>query len=83
MHPNLPEQWVSKALRVAMSEHDWDRFDAIVRELGVGAPTQARATGQALSALIHGVPAPEPQPGPLDWMDWERRKALRLLLPRR
>ncbi len=30
--------------------------------------------------LIHAVPDPPPEPGPLDWMDWERRKALRLLL---
>jgi hypothetical protein len=25
----------------------------------------------------------KPKTGPLDWMDWERRKTLRLLLPER
>jgi hypothetical protein len=83
LHPLLPEQWTSKALRVAMSEADWARLEGLVRELATGAPTQARAYGQTLSYLIHAVPAPEPMPGPLHWLDWERRKALRLLMPGR
>ena len=33
-----------------------------------------------LSGLLHSVPEPRPEPGPLDWMDWERHKTLRLLL---
>jgi hypothetical protein len=32
----------------------------------------------ALSRLLHA--APQPEPGALDWMDWEHRKTLRLLL---
>ena len=79
----MPEAWVSRALRLAMSEADWARFEALVRELGAGQQTQARAYGVTLAHLIHSVPAPQPEPGPLDWMDWERRKALRLLLPGR
>jgi hypothetical protein len=47
------------------------------------APTQARAQGMVLADLLHAVPQAEPEPGPLDWMDWERRKTLRLLLPDR
>lgn len=81
LHPLLPEQWTSKALRVAMSEGDWQRFEALVRELAAGSPTQARAYGSTISHLIHSVPAPQPPPGPLDWMDWEHRKTLRLLMP--
>lgn len=81
LHPLLPEQWVSKALRVAMSEGDWERFEALVRDLAAGAPTQARAYGQTLAHLVHSVPAPSPQPQNLEWMDWERRKTLRLLFP--
>ena len=79
LHPPLPEEWISKALRVAMSQDDWLRFEALVQALAPQAPTQARAYGQAVSALVHAAEAnPEP-PGPLDWMDWERRKTLRLL----
>jgi hypothetical protein len=76
----LPEEWISKALRVAMSESDWDRFEAVVRHYASLTSTQARAHGLALSSLLHAVSGPHAQPGPLDWMDWERRKTLRLLL---
>jgi hypothetical protein len=65
-----------------MSEVDWTDFEARVARYAALAPTQARANGLVLSELLHAVPQPEPKPGPLDWMDWERRKTLRLLLPR-
>src|SRR4051794_15035356 len=78
LHPPLPEQWTSRALRVAMAEADWDRLDALVRRAAREAPTQARAYGLVLARLIRSAP----EPGPLDWMDWERKKALRLLLNR-
>jgi hypothetical protein len=81
LHPPLPEEWISRVLRVAMSESDWAQFGALVAEYATMAPTQARAHGLVLSGLLHSVPRPEPEPGPLDWMDWERRKTLRLLLP--
>jgi hypothetical protein len=81
LHPPLPEQWISRALRVAMSQGDWDRFEALVRQLGGGATTQARAYGMTLSQLVQGAGETPAPPGPLDWMDWERRKALRLLKP--
>src|SRR4051812_20663619 len=83
LHPLLPEEWVSKALRIAMSETDWAEFESLVARFALSAPTQARAIGMVLSGLLHeGVRSqePEPEPGPLDWMDWERRKTLRLLL---
>jgi hypothetical protein len=79
----LPEEWISKALRVAMSESDWDQFSALVERHATMAPTLARAHGLVLSALLHGAPASQPEPGPLDWMDWERRKTLRLLLTKK
>ena len=80
LHPLLPERWISRVLRVAMPEADWERFEALVRALAGREPTQARAHGAALAQLIRAVPVPPPGPGPADWMDWERRKALRLLL---
>jgi hypothetical protein len=81
LHPPLPEEWVSKALRVAMSELDWALFEALVARYSAHSPTLARAHGMLLASLLHGDSAPEPELGPLDWMDWERRKTLRLLLP--
>ncbi len=80
LQPPLPEEWTSRVLRVAMPESDWERFEAMADAYAPMAPTQARAHGMALSGLLHSVPAPRPEPGPLDWMDWERRKTLRLLL---
>jgi hypothetical protein len=79
LHTLLPEQWASKALRVAMSEADWARFEAIVQDVAADAPTHARAYGRTLVHLVNSVQEPPPQPKPLHWMDWERRKALRLL----
>src|SRR4051794_29613193 len=81
LHPLLPERWTSRPLRVAMSEADWLKFDALAREAEKDAPTQARAFGLTISALMRQSPDPRPDPGPLDWMDWERRKTLRLLMP--
>jgi hypothetical protein len=80
IQPALPEEWVSKVLRVAMPESDWERFEAMADACAPIAPTQARAQGMVLSSLLQSTPVPRPEPGPLDWMDWERRKALRLLL---
>jgi hypothetical protein len=82
LHPPLPDEWTSKPLRVTMSEADWARFEALARSLSGAVPTQARAYGLAISTLMHEANLPRPEPGPLDWMDWERRKTLRLLLSR-
>jgi hypothetical protein len=78
----LPEFWTSKALRVTMSEADWSLFESLARSLAPAAPTQARAYGLALSTLMHAANLPPVDTGPLDWMDWERRKTMRLLLSR-
>ena len=83
LHPPLPELWTSKALRVTMSEEDWAMFESLAQSLAPSAPTQARAYGLALASLMHSANLFPAEPGPLDWMDWERRKTLRLLLSRR
>jgi hypothetical protein len=80
LQPPLPEEWTSRVLRVAMPESDWERFEALAAACEPMASTQARAHGMVLSSLLHSVPAPRPEPGPFEWMDWERRKTLRLLL---
>lgn len=80
LHPPLPGEWTSKVLRVAMPESDWERFEELAESCAPIASTRARAVGLVLSSLLHSAPVPRPEPGPLDWMDWERGKTLRLLL---
>ncbi len=79
LHPPLPVEWTSKAIRVAMSEADWSRFEAMTQGLSAveATPTQARAYGQAVSHLMQH--AEQSAPGASDWMDWERQKTLKLL----
>lgn len=81
LHPPLPEEWNSKPLRLAMSEADWARLEALVGRLAPHESTKARAYGRALSILMSSADVEiEIEPAdPLDWMDWERRKTLRLL----
>jgi hypothetical protein len=79
LHPALPSEWTSRAIRVAMSEADWSRLEDLAHSWAAVDPssTQARAYGQAISHLLE--PAEQAAPGPLDWMDWERQKTLKLL----
>jgi hypothetical protein len=77
LYPVLPGEWTSKPLRVAMSCADWARFEALVRYVAPQAPTQARAHGMVIARLLERASVPPPQP--LDWLDWERQKTLRLL----
>jgi hypothetical protein len=81
MHPELPQAWTSKPVRIAMSQEDWARFEQFAERWASHpeATTQARLLGLALSALMRE--AVQPAPGPLAWMDWERQKTLRLLRP--
>ena len=79
LHPLLPEQWTSKAIRVAMPESDWDRLESLVARYVAKAPTKARACGHALSGLLRAARAPQPEAQSVDWMEWERRKTLQLL----
>ena len=81
MHPLLPGDWESKALRVAMSREDWARFESLVLAVSARAEpaTRARAHGEVVSRLLDAAAGSRVEPGPLDWMDWERQKTLRLL----
>jgi hypothetical protein len=63
LYPPLPDEWISKVLRVAMSESDWARLEALVTRHAASASTQARAHGLALSHLMNAVPLPEPKAG--------------------
>ncbi len=57
LHPPLPEEWISKALRIAMSETDWRRFEALVDLFAEMSPTQARAQGLVISNLLNSTAA--------------------------
>ena len=87
LHPPLPEQWTSRAVRVAMSEEDWARLERLVQLAAEQSPTLARAYGLTIARLLDrrdvDAATTNPPAGPLDWMDWERRKTLRLLFPKR
>jgi hypothetical protein len=63
-----------------MSDSDWARFEALVARYAPSAPTHARACGLVLSSLLDSQARPDP--GPPNWMDWERRKTLQLLRAR-
>jgi hypothetical protein len=79
LHPRLPRRFISKAVRIAMEERDWTRFEALVDRTARAAPTRAQACGAVISRLVDYAAA-TPEPSPVAWQDWERRKTLRLLL---
>ena len=79
IHPLLPPEWISRAIRVAMSGDDWQQLDRLVAEMSSRTPTQARALGEVLSTLLRATRRDET--GPSHWMDWERQKTLRLICP--
>ena len=63
------------------------RLEHLVQLAADQAPTLARAYGVTISRLLNQRDADSANAtaaaGPLDWMDWERRKTLRLLFPKR
>jgi hypothetical protein len=64
-----------------MSQDDWERFDSLVRSVASHSPssTLARAHGEVISGLMDTADHSRREPAPLDWMDWERQKTLKLL----
>ncbi len=78
LHPPLPEEWISRVVRLAMPESDWDRFERLAARAILAAPTQARAYGAVISRLLEDAET-RAESGLRDWQDWERRKALKLL----
>ena len=74
LYPRLPGEWVSRAVRIAMPAFAWAQLDALVARAAAGAETGARATGEAVMALMAGNTGRTAH-----WLDWEREKARRLL----
>ncbi len=62
-----------------MSESDWERFSALVEQFAPMTPTHARALGLAISSLLNAAGVSRSDPGPQDWIDWDRRKTMQLL----
>jgi hypothetical protein len=64
LYPRLPDNLVSRSVRIAMSATAWARLD-LVRGI-----TKPRAVGEILERAL------QPQP---DWQDWQIRKEKQLL----
>src|SRR5262249_5155739 len=75
LFPELPGQWLSRAIRIAMPGASWAELDALTAAAQAGATTGARAAGQVLMALMA---AHERVDGPAGhWLDFEREKGPR------
>ena len=72
-------EWTSRAVRVAMSEADWARFEALAAVWAATEPPRPRPGPTARPSPASCDDAEQAAPGPLDWMDWERQKTLKLL----
>jgi hypothetical protein len=80
LHPRLPQRWVSRAIRVAMSHGDWHRFESLVADHSRAGESEARRRGEALSSLLREADVTRgARSAPLAWIDWEASKAVRLL----
>src|SRR5262245_10078344 len=77
LFPLLPRAWLSRVLRVAMSEAAWAELEARTTAELDGDETRARALGRVLMGLMER--APVANPARVHWLDWERAKAQRLL----
>lgn len=76
LYPQLPENWVSRAIRVSMPASSWRFLDGLVARAAEETQTGARAVGQVLMTLMRAEAATAREP---HWLDFERQKAARLL----
>jgi len=81
LFPELPGEWISRAIRIAMPARSWAELDARVSAVRPGTVTGARAAGEVLIALMSAEARLGRSAG--DWLDFEREKAWRLLGHRR
>src|SRR5262245_46978020 len=80
LFPELPGQWRSRAIRVAMPVASWVELDELIAIAASTTSTGARAAGQVLMALMAHA---RREASPHHWLDFEREKARRLLGLRR
>jgi hypothetical protein len=59
-----------------MPTERWEQLDRLVARMRPASPTEARAVGQAMMALMDTAEAHARAP---HWLDWEREKTTRLL----
>jgi len=78
----LPDHWSSRSVRIALPESDWVALEMFARRYGADGSSGAVALGQAIHRLLETQRrSAEWSWGSSDWMEWERRKTLRLLRP--
>lgn len=77
---SLPENWSSRSVRIALPESDWAALEIFARRYGADATSGSVALGQAIHRLLEAHRnTVEWSWDSSDWMEWERRKTLKLL----
>ena len=76
----LPDGWQGRSIRISLPESDWLLLDSLIANLAPDGASRSMAMGKVLHQLLseHQRSA-QFQWSPDDWMEWERRKTLRLL----
>jgi len=78
----LPKDWSSRSVRIALPESDWVALEMFARRYGADGSSGAVALGQAIRRLLETQRrSADWSWDSSDWMEWERRKTLRLLRP--
>lgn len=78
----LPENWSSRSVRIALPESDWGALEMLSRRYGSEGSSGAVALGQAIHRLLETQRrSADWSWDSSDWMEWERRKTLKLLRP--
>lgn len=78
----LPDHWSSRSVRLALPESDWAALEMFALRYSAEGDSGAVAMGKAIRRLLETHRrTSEWSWDSSDWMEWERRKTLRLLRP--
>lgn len=76
----LPTDWQGRSVRINLPAADWAYLDKLIIEQGLESASMAMAMGRLVHELLEERRrTDEFRWSPDDWMEWERRKTLRLL----
>jgi hypothetical protein len=76
----LPPDWQSRSVRMALPAADWQALESLAAFYAPGASSMSAALGAVVHQLLETHRRTEEfRWNPDDWMEWERRKTLRLL----
>lgn len=78
----LPVNWSSRSVRIALPDSDWVVLEMLARRYGAEGSSGSAALGQVIHRLLETQRrASDWSWDSSDWMEWERRKTLKLLRP--